>query len=258
MIDFSKKEQWTVKFNVLAMSADPFFANKELYGCAFFNERLQVALRSWLNEEGLWIWQMMPEEFDQKFQRFVRRNAPLGNSIQQLVRWLDRNAGLEDATGNTALSGWKSVFSGLEVRTDLYPAGGLAHPLNEAVDRYHELVGKRLERIYPFLVAEGKFWDPYVMEEEKIRNLDTKSEWDRELYYYAGLRDECQLFDRHGCAPENYFFNDFIDDYMERFDADERQEIQETTVAILANTDYDYDAQRLILPLEALQEPVSA
>jgi hypothetical protein len=255
MIDFAKIFVGSVRINLLAASADPFIANRKLYGCEFFNDDIQRALRSWLDEEGLWIWQMIQEEFDQKFHIFIKQNESLGEPFQKFISWLVRDAGFVDRDRNTSLRAWQSVFSGLDARTDLYPIGGLPSPLKDAVERYRLLVSKRLDAIYPFLIQQGKFWNPYAPEGQKIHNLSIKSDWDRELYLYAGLRDERYLFDRHSNAPENYFFHDFIDDYVKRFDADERQQIQADIIAILSNTDYDDDVKHLILPLEALQEP---
>jgi hypothetical protein len=256
MIDFTNKATGSVQINLLAASADLFFANRELYGCGFFNVDIQKALRSWLaEEEDLGIWKMSRSEFDRKFHSFVTKNAPLGEPFRQFIRWLTRDAGLVDHDSDTSRWGWQAVFGGLNARIDLHPTGGLPSPLKEAVEQYRLFVRKRLDAIQPFLIGQTKFWDPYVTEEEKVHNLSIKSDWDRELYLYAGLRDERYLFDRTGCAPKNYFFHDFIDDYVKRFDAEERQQIQADIITILSNTDYDDDVKHLILPLEALQEP---
>jgi hypothetical protein len=254
-IDFTKKAMWSVKQNLLAASGDPFMANRELYGCQFFNNDIQKALRSWLEEESLSIWKMPSDEFDRKFHTFTKKNESLGAPFQKFIRWLERDAELADGDSNTSLYHWRVVFGGLNARTDLHPVGGLPQALKNAVGMYRVLTGDPLDAIYPVLMSLRKQWDPYVTEEEKAHNLSIKGEWDRELYLYAGLRDELELFDRHGCAPANYFFHDFIDDYVKRFDAEERQQIQADIIAILSNTDYDYDSQRLIFPLETLQEP---
>jgi hypothetical protein len=254
-IDFSIRPVWSVKVGLLMTSSDLFFANRGIYGCDFFDAGLQRALRKWIEVENFWVWQMADTEFQMKFARFVDDNSILGGNLDQFVRWLDRNAGVEGVERGNAYSGWRSVYSILNERPDMYPAGGLPSPLKEAIEQYDVLTAQKLKPIHTFLMSKRKEWDPYASGEQLDHNLKVKTPWDRLLYQEVAIADECYLFDPHGVStPTNYFFQDFTDDFAIRFTDAEQEEIAASLFDILPGSDCESYLANLHIPLAEFRD----